>query len=91
MPLHGICSYPVLCQTMELNEFERLSAHDKIDLLHKEGVYVGKCRKGDTIAVLYQFDGFYVEIFYRKYRSHIQRINCFRSTSGIDPYLDGPD
>jgi hypothetical protein len=76
---------------MELNEFERLSANDKIDLLHKEGVYVGKSKIGDAIAVLYQFDGFYVEIFYRKYRNHIERINCFTSTSGIDAYLNGPD
>jgi hypothetical protein len=82
---------PPLCQTMELNEFERLPANDKIDLLHKGGVYVGKCKKDDSIALLYQFDGFYVEIFYRKYRTQIERINCFASASGIDAYLDGPD
>jgi hypothetical protein len=82
---------PPLCQTMELNEFERLSANEKIDLLHKEGVYVGKSKIGETVAVLYQFEGFYVEIFYRKYRVQIERINCFTSASGIDAYLNGPD
>ncbi|HWJ92224.1 MAG TPA: hypothetical protein VNR87_13995 [Flavisolibacter sp.] len=78
-------------QIMELNEFERLSANVKIDLLHREGVYVGKCKNGSSVSVLYQFEGFYVEIFYRKYRSQIESIKCFTSALGIDAYLNGPD
>jgi hypothetical protein len=73
---------------MTLSEFERLPANKKLELLHKEGIYIGKQKTGSSIAILYQLDSFYVEIFYRKYRSEIDRLNCFTSPSFIDPYLN---
>ena len=73
---------------MTLSEFERLPANKKVELLYKEGIYIGKHKTGSSIAILYQLDSFYVEIFYRKYRNEIDRLNCFTSPNYIDPYLN---
>lgn len=76
---------------MTLNEFEILDDCAKIDLLYKAGVYSGKCRSGKSIVILYQLEGFYVEIFYKKYRCIISRLHCFTSTKFLNPYLQQID
>jgi hypothetical protein len=72
---------------MRLYDFTHLPQKEKVTLLYKHGVYVGKRRYGKTIAVLYQFEGFYAEVFYRIYRREIDRISCFSDTTRLDPYL----
>ena len=72
---------------MRLYNFARLTEEKKVNLLYDQGVYVGKRKKGDTTVVLYQLEGFYAEVYYRKYRCFIDRISCFSSTTRLDPYL----
>lgn len=76
---------------MTLYDFRMLTDSEQIDLLYQDGVYIGKRVKGGVTVVLYQYDAFYVEVFYRKYRCHIQRIYCFTSTDLINPYLQNMD
>lgn len=76
---------------MKLHEFTCLPEEKQIALLYELGVYIGKCRQGTTIKVLYQLDGFYAEVCYRKYRWVIEAIRCFSDTSQLDPYLTGID
>ncbi len=76
---------------MTLYDFRMLSDTEQIDLLYKNGVYIGKRKQGSSIVVLYQLDAFYIEIFYRKYRSVITRMYCFASTILLNPYLDQID
>ena len=73
---------------MTLYEFRMLSDSEQIDLLYMEGVYIGKRKQDNSIIVLYQLDGFYIEIFYRKYRSVITHVYCFTSTMLLNAYLD---
>jgi hypothetical protein len=68
-------------------DFSLLDMEDQLDLLYKEGVFVGKIRKNNVFKVLYQYNSFYVEISYRKYRYSIQDMRCFESTEHLDPYL----
>jgi hypothetical protein len=68
-------------------DFSLLDMEDQLDLLYKEGVFVGKIRKNSVFKVLYQYNSFYVEISYRKYRYSIQDMRCFESTEHLDPYL----
>jgi hypothetical protein len=68
-------------------DFSLLDMEDQLDLLYKEGVFVGKIRKNNVFKVLYQYNSFYVEITYRKYRYSIQDMRCFESTEHLDPYL----
>jgi hypothetical protein len=73
---------------MTLFEFQLLSLTDQLDLLYEQGVYLGKRRSGNQRILLFQLEGFYAEVFYRKYRCYPQHLRCFRSTVLLDPYLE---
>jgi hypothetical protein len=73
---------------MTLTEFQLLSQTEKLDLLYKDGVYIGKCMARPVPTLLYQLEGFYVELHYTKYRSSIKCIYCFTNTDFLDPYLE---
>ena len=73
---------------MMLFEFQMLPDARKIALLYEEGVYIGKRRVNNNIALLYQLEGYYVEVIYKSYRKHIKRINCFQTTAPLDPYIE---
>jgi hypothetical protein len=69
-------------------DFLLLPENEQMDLLYRSGIYLGKYKSGRVVKVLYQLNYFYVEIVYRKYRSHISSLCCFESTEPLDPYLD---
>lgn len=72
---------------MMLDNFTRLTNEEKTALLYDHGVYVGKRKIGITRVVLYQLEGFYAEVYYRRYRRDIEKIVCFATTARLDPYL----
>ena len=72
---------------MTLYDFTLLQDREKATLLYEQGVYIGKRKVGKTSVILYQFEGFYAEVFYRTYRRHIELISCFARTARLDPYL----
>jgi hypothetical protein len=76
---------------MKLFEFSLLPQYQQLDLLYQEGVFIGKLREEPGYKVLYQFNSFYVEIIYRKYRKIVERIRCFESTNRLDAYLEDMD
>jgi hypothetical protein len=73
---------------MNFYEFRMLNKNEQIDLLYKDGIYIGKRKEGRSTVVLYQLDSFYVKIFYKKYRCYIDRLYSFTSTILLNPYLD---
>jgi len=72
---------------MTLFDFKLLSEREQLDILHTEGAYIGKRKEGELSILLYQLEGFYVEIFYRKHRSQIKSIRSFTTTVLLEPYL----
>jgi hypothetical protein len=76
---------------MTLMEFQVLSVEDQINVLYKDGVYIGKRKQAHLIRLLFQVDSFYVEVAYRMYRRYIAAIRCSGSTSLLDPYLEQID
>ena len=76
---------------MRWYEFQLLAQQKQVEILCTNGVYIGKHKHASSITLLYQVDGFYVEVFYRKYRSHIKLLHCFESTEFLDPYLEQID
>ena len=72
---------------MRLTEFEELAECSMLELIKDQGVYIGKLKSKGKISLLYQVDGFYVELVYLKYRQSIERIRCFDSTKNIDRYI----
>jgi hypothetical protein len=73
---------------MKLCDFEGLCQEEKVSMLYRKGVYVGKGRKDQWVTVLYQVDSFYVEVFYTRYRYSIKALRCFDATDELDPYID---
>jgi hypothetical protein len=76
---------------MTLFDFKSLEYDKQVELLYKEGVYVGKRKASSQTIILFQLYGFYVEVFYSKYRRLIHHINYAESTKILDPYLDQID
>ena len=73
---------------MTVQDFQLLPQQEQVEILCKDGIYIGKHKDANSIILLYQVDAFYVEVFYRKYRSHIKLLHCFESTEYLDPYLE---
>lgn len=76
---------------MRLHDFVGLPENEKVTVLYNQGVYIGKRRQGEMVVTLYQLEGFYAEVYYRRYRRDIDRISCFSGTSRLDPYLAAMD
>ncbi len=76
---------------MTLLDFRMLSDNEQIDLLYKDGVYIGKIIEENLIKTLYQLGAFYVEVHYQKYRCFVTRLFCFSSTMLLQPYLEQMD
>ena len=76
---------------MKMHDFQLLPEQDQIEILYQFGVYIGKHKQPFSINLLYQLEGFYVEVFYRKYRSHVKHLHCFESTEFLEPYLEQID
>jgi methyl coenzyme M reductase subunit C-like uncharacterized protein (methanogenesis marker protein 7) len=72
---------------MRLSEFEELAEHAMLEIIKDQGVYIGKIKSKGKTSLLYQVDGFYVELTYVKYRHSIAHIRCFDSTKNIDGYI----
>jgi len=73
---------------MTLFEFKLLSEAEQLELLYREGVYIGKRKEKGRTVLLYQVESFYVEVVYKKYRYFVSDIRCTDSTSCLDPYLE---
>ena len=76
---------------MTLYEYHQYSIDEQIDLLYREGIYLGKRRKSSLSVVLYQLDSFYIEIYYNKYRRLVKQLRCFHSVDFLAPYLEQID
>ena len=73
---------------MGLEEFRQLLPEEQFELLHKEGVYIGKTKPGKQTVVLFQLYSFYVEVHYRKYRKEIDHLVTSEDTAILQPYLE---
>ena len=72
---------------MTLLDFTLLKETEQLDLLYQSGTYLAKLKRCNSTSVLYQFEGFYIEISYARYRIQVRSIWCFESTIPLDPYL----
>jgi hypothetical protein len=71
-----------------VKEFDKLEEALQFDLLHRDGVYVGKRKSGKQTVILFQLYGFYVEVYYKQYRKVIDHIVTSDETDILQPYLD---
>lgn len=70
-----------------LAEFNELTEVDQFDLLHRDGVYVGKRKLAGQTVVLFQLYGFYVEVYYQQYRKLVDHTVATDSAEILQPYI----
>ncbi|MEI6948788.1 hypothetical protein V9K67_16475 [Paraflavisolibacter sp. H34] len=72
---------------MDLNHFHALSQEGQKETVLKRAVFLSE-RKTDYFTImLYQLDGFYIEVFTQKSDHSIVWIKSFTSTESLTPYL----
>ncbi|HEV7783527.1 MAG TPA: hypothetical protein VGO58_19770 [Chitinophagaceae bacterium] len=73
---------------MTFTQFKYLSEDDQEALLWRRGVELGRTRDDIFHYILYQVDGFYMEVKYIMPQRTIREIACFEDVDLIAPYLD---
>ena len=73
---------------MTLYQFNLLNEIQQAEMLWENGVHIGEREEGEHTIVLYQIDGFYVEVFYHRGLNEIKRFRSFSSVDQLMPYTD---
>lgn len=75
-------------KALHLEEFNGLARDQQLNILHMNGVFVGKRKVDNKTVVLFQLYGFYVEVFYTQYRKTVERTVTSADADILQPYLD---
>lgn len=92
-PLHKTGNYTIFALRMTKKaigylDFIELPQEVQLEMLHMDGVYVGKRKWNGQTIILQQLYGFYVEVYYKNYRKKIDHIVTSDSTDILQPYID---
>ena len=79
------------CFIMTLNDYKQLDEIEQTEVLLERGIHLGERTDGAHSIVLYQIEGFYVEVFYHEQHNTITRLRSFRSVDQLRPYLEKVD
>ena len=72
---------------MTLYFFNILDTDQQQQIVLKKGVELGERRTPLYKVVLYQVDGFYVEVYYHFHFNVVHKIRSFTDTKSLAPYL----
>lgn len=72
---------------MQLADFTRLPANRQLDTLYFTGDILANRYEGEHIFLLYNLNGFYVELRYDAYNNELHQVTAFRDTDKLEPYL----
>ena len=75
-------------KAISLDEFNELAEQHQLELLHKDGVFVGKINVDGTPVILFQLYSFYVEVHYKKYRKQIRHIHTTGNSDILKAYIN---
>lgn len=76
---------------MRITEFKNLDLSSKLDLLHKEAVFIAKRKGGDESCMLFQLEDFYVEVCYSSYRRNVHFLKLSEDPGILDIYPEPVD
>ena len=77
---------------MHFNEFLQLNETEQVELLWYNGEQIARRKEDDYLILLYQVEGFYVEVFYHRKERVIKKYLSFDcSDERIETYLDKID
>lgn len=72
---------------MTFSKFCTATQYVQKTVLLFHGVYLMERTVNDLLAVLYQVDDFYVEVFFRDNSTGIYQLKSYADINGIDVYL----
>jgi hypothetical protein len=78
-------------QTALCVAFDAMEREKQMDVLQKEGVYIGKLTVGTGTKLLYQYQTIYVEVVYSAHRLHVTEVHCHMDTTVLDRYFSSLD
>lgn len=76
---------------IKLYEFNSLNDNEKHEAMMEYAILVGDRFEGPNSILLYQFDNFYVELFYNRDDNQIQKFRSFQTQEPLTPYLNQID
>jgi len=76
---------------MTHHEFNKLSLAQQADIVWNCGTFIAERQEENHTIMLYQIEGFYVEVFYSRNKRRIPATRSFTSTYLLQPYLDAID
>ena len=76
---------------MTIYNFNRMDAVNKVDALIHYSELIDKRTDEQYRVLLYQIEGFYVEVYYDIAYNKIRKIKSFTSTGLLKPYLQKID
>ena len=76
---------------MTHKEYKALRQDEQTSFLCKAGVSIAERKVGPYLIVLFQVDGFYVEVFYDKSSYQMIKLMSFYNTTLLEPYLSDID
>jgi len=82
-----IVSIPV----MTLQQFRAASCEVQEKLVKIKGVFLMERKSLGVSVLLFQLDGFYIEVFYNTATSTVSFIKSFNDMDGIEAYLNNID
>ena len=71
---------------MTLYEFNMLDEMEQAEVIG-DAVCIDGRDDGEHLILLYQIDGFYVEMFYHRKYNAINELRSFECTEQLEPYL----
>ncbi len=72
---------------MTLQQFNTLCTESQQDTLLKNGTFLAEREDGPFRVMLYQLEGFYVEVYFFKLYHQVAFFKTFESTNALQPYL----
>jgi hypothetical protein len=73
---------------MTLYQFNLLEKHEQAETIFSKGVFLAERTNKQFGVLLYQIDGFYVEVIIPRDHQKPGRFRSFRSTDQLTPYLN---
>ena len=74
-----------------IQQFDTLSKEHQQDLLLKKGIFLAEREDGPFRIMLYQLDGFYVEVYFFNLYNKVAFFQTFEDTEALQPYLEQVD
>lgn len=76
---------------MMLCDFMLLAPAQQADLTRKYGAFIAVNDLGPIKVLLYELNGFYVEMYYHCDKAEVEQVRSFYSTDLLEPYLAAID